>query len=132
MKDKNFDPETVGSGIPLDGDKVIWGHSIGGAVYALKIGKRVTRKVWQDLGFFVFMQVPSDVPYGFVEKMSSLPKTVKEEFAKRFLKVKDGDETEHTSVRYSNQLALVDKYNNVSSWTPSASDLLADDWIVLD
>jgi hypothetical protein len=112
--DKNVAQDgTVGKGRQL--------VSFGNAIHALKDGKRVQREGWNGKGLFAFMQVPALVPEAIIPKMSSLPQSVKNEFIQR-----GGD------IRYSNQMALVDLDSNINSWVPSASDTLANDWIILD
>lgn len=86
----------------------------------------VQRIGWNGKGLFVFQQVPSEIPMTVVPKMQSLPEAVKDEFLRR-------TETETNypfdSIRYNNQLAIVDKENNINGWAPSVSDALAEDWI---
>lgn len=113
--------ETVGTGKPL--------VDFGKAIKALKEGKRVQRKGWNGKGLFVFMQVPSAVGWEVIPRMTSLPQSVKDEFDRRFDNTPiDGD----LDIKYSNQLALVDLNNNVTGWSPSTSDALSEDWIILD
>ena len=95
--------------------------TFGDAVVALNGGKRVAREGWNGKGMFVFRQVPTIVPLDAIQGMTSLPDSVKSEFANR-----------STCIKYSNQLAIVDLYNNVKGWAPSASDALANDWMILD
>ena len=97
------------------------GLSFGQALEALKEGKRVQRTGWNGKGLFVFRQVPAEIGIDIVPKMQPLPDSVKHEFAKR-----------GRSIFYDNQLALVDLSNNISGWSPSTSDALAEDWVVLD
>lgn len=94
---------------------------IGGAIAAMKDGKRVTRKGWNGKDLFVFMQVPATIGIDIIPKMQSLPQSVKDAFVAR-----------GQSIHYSNQFALVKPDNTINGWAPSASDTLADDWIVLD
>jgi hypothetical protein len=102
--------------------------NFGKAIEALKQGKRVQRVGWNGKGLFVFMQVPSTVPIDIVPKMTSLPQSVKDEFEKRnFL-----SDMPRTHIKYSNQLAIVNPDNSINGWTPSGSDALAEDWIILD
>ncbi len=70
---------------------------------------------------FIFLQVPATIPNDVIPNMQSLPDSVKAEFAKR------GD-----SIRYSNQIALVEPNNHINGWSPSAADALADDWQILN
>ncbi len=113
--------ETIGTDKPL--------VSFGEAIKALKEGKRVKREGWNHKDLFVFMQVPSQVPIDIVPKMTSLPKSVKDALLRR---KQSSDCIDHLAIKYHNQMALVYPNNNISGWSPSGSDALADDWIVLD
>jgi hypothetical protein len=95
-------------------------YNFGDAIAALKAGKRVAREGWNGKGLFVFMPVPAQIPLETVPKMTSLPDSVKAEFARR-----------GTGPAYSNQLALVKPNGEVNGWSPSTPDALADDWMVL-
>jgi len=96
-------------------------QNFGQAIEALKEGKRVARQGWNGKGMFIFQQVPSEINEDIVPKMQSLPKTVKDEFAKR-----------GGSIRYKNQLAMVYPDNTVYGWVASPSDVLENDWCILD
>lgn len=96
-------------------------QNFGQAIEALKQGKRVARQGWNGKGLFIFMQVPSDINEEIVPKMQSLPQTVKDEFAKR-----------GGNIRYRNQLAMVYPDNTVYGWVASPSDVLENDWCILD
>lgn len=95
--------------------------TFGQAVEALNNGKRVSRSGWNGKGLFVFKQVPSEISEEIIPKMQSLPQSVKDEFIRR-----------GGSIKYSNQLALVNTDNSINGWAPSVSDSLANDWTVLD
>ena len=102
--------------------------NFGQAIEALKEGKKVQRTGWNGKGLFVFMQVPSSINREIVPKMQSLPQSVKDEFERRF-----NDPNEQIdAIYYDNQLALVNPSNLITGWSPSVSDSLANDWIVLD
>ena len=116
-KHKIMNENTVGSGNNL--------VDFGEAIKALKQGKRVRRKDWD--GQFIFMQVPSEVPAEIVPKMSSLPNSVKDEFERRF---KDSNQ-QIDAIYYNNQIALVNQSNLITSWSPSVSDVLSEDWLIL-
>ena len=111
---------TVGTGKQL--------VSFGNAIQALRDGKRVQRSGWNGKDLFVFMQVPSEVPAEFVPRMSSLPKSVKAEFKRRF----EDESAQIDALYYNDQLALVNPSNLISGWAPSTNDALANDWIILD
>jgi hypothetical protein len=99
----------------------------GFAIKALKEGKRVQRSGWNGKGLFVFMQVPAKIDMSIVPKMQSLPQSVKEEFLRRYK-----EDVNEDAIYYDNQLALVDVSNNITGWSPSTSDALAEDWVVLE
>lgn len=107
----------------------------GEAIKALKEGKRVARKGWNGKGLFIFMQVPSVIDMSTVPKMQSLPQTVKNEFHKR-LRSKNYpeglDPIEMNSIKYKNQLAMVYPDNTIYGWVASPSDVLEEDWCILD
>ena len=102
--------------------------SFGKAVEALKQGKRVQRKGWNGKGLFIFEQVPSSVPAEIVPKMTSLPQSVKDEFKRRF----EGANMTDGSIKYQNQIAMVYPDNNIYGWVASPSDVLEQDWIIMD
>jgi hypothetical protein len=101
------------------------GLTFGGAIEALKAGKRVTRKGWNGKGLFVFMQVPANIPADVVPRMQSLPQSVKEEVYRRANEGGSGE------LSYCNQLALVKPNNEINGWAPSAADALAEDWEIV-
>ena len=96
-------------------------QNFGQAIEALKEGKRVARQGWNGKGMFIFQQVPAEINEEIVPKMQSLPQTVKDEFAKR-----------GGNIRYKNQLAMVYPDNTVYGWVASPSDVLENDWCILD
>ena len=120
--------ETVGTASQL--------VDFGTAIKALKEGKRVCRSGWNGKGLFIFMQVPSEVPMEVVPKMTSLPQSVKDEFNRRHIEgsiTQEGvDPIYMNSIRYQNQIAMVCPDNNIYGWVASPSDVLENDWIILD
>lgn len=102
--------------------------SFGEALLALKEGKRVMRNGWNGKGLFVFRQEPATIDRDIVPNMQSLPQSVKDEFERRF----NGPALTDGKIKYNDQLALVDQSNNISGWSPSTADALAEDWVILD
>ena len=90
------------------------------------------------LAFQGFDHIPAEIDVKeIVPKMQSLPQSVKDEFQRRLAVLyKDDmtpvDDNVHLSIKYSNQMAIVDTNNNINGWAPSSSDSLATDWMVLD
>lgn len=97
------------------------GMNIGQAIIGMKNGFMVARSGWNGKNLFVFMQIPSTIPIDIIPKMQSLPQAVKDAFAKRGI-----------PINYSNQMALVDADNNITGWSPSGSDAIAEDWFVFN
>lgn len=102
--------------------------NFGEAIEVLKSGGMVCRSGWNGKGMFVFQQVPSMVAAEIVEKMTSLPESVKAEFARRRDSVNKSETIEFQHLKYSNQLAMVYPDNSIYGWLASPSDVLADDW----
>lgn len=101
--------------------------NFGEAIEALKEGKMVRRSAHGN-DEFIFKQEPSNVPAVVVPGMTSLPDSVKAEFANRF----NDPGARARGLRYCNQLAFVNAYNVISGWTPSVEDVLAKDWMIVD
>lgn len=88
----------------------------------------MARKGWNGKGMFVFMQVPSRIDKDIVPKMQSLPQAVKDEFQRRF----ENPSEQIDAIYYNNQLALVNDSNLITGYSPSLSDSLAEDWVILN
>ena len=116
-----FAIKLLGGVIKPTKNNMVENQKFGQAIEALKEGKRVARQGWNGKGMFIFQQVPSEINEEIVPKMQSLPQTVKDEFAKR-----------GGSISYKNQLAMVYPDNTVYGWVASPSDVLGNDWCILD
>lgn len=111
------------------------GLPFGLAIEALKKGKRIARLGWNGKGLFIFMQVPSVIDYEIVPNMQSLPDSVKEEFKRRHFERDPNREVDpiyYNTIRYKNQIAMVYPDNTIYGWVASPSDVLEEDWVVLD
>lgn len=104
----------------------------GKAIKALKKGKRVARNGWNGKGMFIFMQVPAKISKDIVPNMQSLPINVKNEFINRFNNNIVSPYADLESISYKNQLAIVYPDNSIYGWVASPSDILEEDWIILD
>lgn len=82
----------------------------GSAIHLLKMGKKVMRAGWNGKGMFVYYVPAASYP---VERNSKA--TMAGEFA-------------DDMVPYREYLALKTAQNDVSTWAPSVSDALAEDW----
>ena len=100
----------VGGDRPIEeGDE----FDFGSAIYLLKIGKKVARKGWNGSGMFVYYVPAASYP---VERNNL--ETM-------------GGEFENDMVPYREYLALKTAQGDVSTWAPSVSDALAEDWQVV-
>ena len=85
--------------------------NFGQALVAMKAGRRVARNGWNGRGMFVYYVPPASYP------------------------VQTGAATEHfgegTMVPYNAYMAIKNVNGTVSTWVPSSSDCLAEDWYVL-
>lgn len=92
-------------------------HTFGQAIEAAKQGKLISRGA--SPGTVIFMQVPSQVPADIIPRMTSLPTSVKELARLRGV-----------PLQYADQFAAIDEQNYIKGWTPSTSDLTAQDWVI--
>lgn len=84
--------------------------NFGQALEALKEGQKITRKGWNGQGMFAYYVPPASYP-------------AQTEAAKKTF----GD-----SVPYRAYLALKTAQNDIATWNPSTSDVLAEDWEVVE
>ena len=101
----------------------LYNMDFGEALQALKQGKMLQRTTG-DLDSFIFRQVPADIDISIVPRMQSLPDKVKAEFQERYKR------SGIPGISYDNQFALVKPYNEIESWSPSVSDVQANDWVI--
>jgi Protein of unknown function (DUF2829). len=90
---------------------IMTGADFGAALDALKVGSCISRKGWNGNGMFVYL-----VPANAYPAQTGAAKAY---FGKDAL------------VPYAAYFALKGVDNVVNTWVPSASDLLANDWIIL-
>lgn len=100
-------------------------QNYGSALAALKQGKRVARQGWNGKGMFVFMR-PADTLYPeFIASVKSLPETVKAFFASQAPGC--------PPVKFGAYLCLYAADGSiVNGWLASQTDMLAEDWCLLD
>lgn len=110
--------------------------NFGQAIEALKQGKRVARKGWNGKNMFIF-QRPADVlPLKTaVEQVKSLPQSVKN-FLEGNCVDFIGNEIpleEAASVKFTAYLCMYAADGSiVNGWLASQTDMLAEDWVILD
>lgn len=91
----------------------------------MKKGLSIAREGWSGKGLFVFKQIPSDIAADIIPKMQSVPDSVKKLLIGRMVKGEPG-------LHYTNQMAIVHTDGRVDSWVPSASDVFAEDYFIVE
>lgn len=107
--------------------------SFGTALEAAKEGKRVAREGWNGKGMFIFMRPADELEVSFViDKVKSLPQSVKD-----FFKARDENEASSeqglTKVKFGSYLCMKAADGTiVNGWLASQTDMLSEDWVILD
>jgi len=108
----------------------------GKALQEVKNGKLIARKGWNGKGMFVFMRPADELHVSFVAKqIKSLPQGVKDLYLKDCLD-KDGNELELEKddvVKFTAYLCMKAADGSiVNGWLASQTDILSEDWIILE
>ncbi|CAG9884402.1 DUF2829 domain-containing protein [Bacteroides ovatus] len=93
----------------------------GDAIEFLKQGGAIRRSGWNGKGLFVVKQIPAHITEEIIPKMQSLPQSAKDIIMSRENKVID----------YTSQMLIINPDGRADSWVPSASDVFAEDWEVV-
>lgn len=108
--------------------------NFGEALEAVKEGKLITRSGWNGKGMFVFQRPEDELEVNFIiEKVKSLPKSLKDyynkEVSKSFTERLDGE----SKIKFTAYLCMKAADNTiVNGWLASQTDMLAEDWCILD
>ncbi len=112
-------------------------QNFGQAIEALKEGKRVARQGWNGKGMFIFERPADVLTQDFIiNKVKSLPQSVKDFFQKNV----DTGVTEETKnyilqgeVKFGAYLCMYAADGSiVNGWLASQTDILSNDWCILD
>ena len=76
-------------------------QKFGQAIEALKQGKRVARQGWNGKGMFIFERPADELEYSFIEKVKSLPKSVKDFLRNKALITEDSSSDLQIKVKES-------------------------------
>jgi len=110
--------------------------AFGEVIEALKKGKRAVRKGWNGKGMFIFMRPADELNVEFVvDKVKSLPKSVKEYYLQDIIN-ENGERipvAEEDNVKFTAYLCMKAADGTiVNGWLASQTDMLAEDWTILD
>ena len=98
------------------------GLSFGSALVALKAGAMVSREEWNENGMFIFMSPGNTLPKDFIPKIKSLPESVK-----AFLI------NQEKNIEFLPFMSAWTASGEVlNGWQASQTDMLAQDWRVLN
>lgn len=107
--------------------------NFGQAIEALKQGKLVAREGWNGKNMFVFQRPSDTLTTGFIPNVKSLPQSVKDWIDKNMDDKQNPGEQGLTPVKFTAYLCLKSADNTiVNGWLASQSDMLAEDWLILN
>lgn len=110
----------------------------GKALEALKQGKRAARKGWNGKGMFIFQRPADKLPIDMVvDQVKSLPKSVKDYYLKDLLNPNTGERMPAAGpddvVKFTAYLCMKAADGSiVNGWLASQTDILSEDWTILD
>lgn len=108
-------------------------QNFGAALEAVKNGKRASRLGWNGKNMFIFQRPADNLEVGFIiDKVKSLPQSVKDFFA-----AKDAQQAPSeqglSKVQFTAYLCMYAADGSiVNGWLASQTDMLANDWCILD
>ena len=110
--------------------------SFGIALEAAKQGMRATRQGWNGKGMFIFLRPADELNVEFVvDKVKSIPQCVKDYYLQDIVNER-GERIpveENDNVKFTAYLCLKAADGTiVNGWLASQTDMLAEDWIILD
>lgn len=107
-------------------------QKFGQAIEALKQGKRVARQGWNGKGMFIFERPADELEYSFIEKVKSLPQSVKDFLRNKALITEDSS-SDLPKVKFGAYLCMYAADGSiVNGWLASQTDMLSNDWCILD
>jgi len=106
------------------------GLTYGEALEAAKEGKLISREGWNGKGMFVFMRPADDLPINILLGAKSLPRKLKDYFEKKHQPIIPENIPKISFTAYLCMKAADDTI--VNGWLASQTDMLSNDWCVLD
>jgi len=110
--------------------------NFGQAIEALKQGKRVARQGWNGKDMFIFMRPADELHVAFVAKdIKSLPQSVKDYYYQDCVDENGNllDLEKNDVVKFTAYLCLKAADGTiVNGWLATQTDILSEDWTILD
>lgn len=107
--------------------------NFGQAIEQLKAGNLVAREGWNGKNMFIFMRPADEIGISAViDVVKSLPQSVKDHFKKEDAK-RDGSEQGLTKIKFTAYLCMKAADGSiVNGWLASQTDMLSEDWNIVD
>lgn len=103
--------------------------TFGEALEAVKQGKLVARTGWNGKGMFIFMRPSDEIDAQFIPNIRSLPESFKTWFGKQEYK----PSPESPKVKFTSYLCMKAADGSiVNGWLASQTDMLSDDWQIVE
>ena len=100
--------------------------NFGQALEAVKQGKLISREGWNGKGMFVFQRPADELdPLFIIEKVKSLPEAYKNT-------LKNVTFQEGEKIKFGAYLCIAADNSIVNGWLASQTDMLANDWCILE
>jgi len=108
--------------------------TFGQAIEAAKQGNRVARTGWNGKNMFVFQRPADEIPAQVViENVKSLPDSVKLFLNSKYKSDYVGASGEVFKIKFGAYLCMYTADGSiVNGWLASQTDILAEDWMILD
>jgi hypothetical protein len=105
----------------------------GEALEAVKQGKLISREGWNGKGMFVFMRPSDSLNISFlIEKVKSLPDSLKVFFLRKE-ELKEPSEQGLEQIKFTAYLCMYAADGSiVNGWLASQTDMLSNDWCILN
>lgn len=109
--------------------------NFGEALEAVKEGKLVSREGWNGKGMFIFQRPSDELSVDFIiNKVKSLPQSLKNYFSGRYYNENDIEvDTKDIVVKFTAYLCMKAADGTiVNGWLASQTDMLSNDWCILE
>lgn len=108
--------------------------NFGEAIEAVKQGKLIAREGWNGKGMFVFQRPADEIPaQTVIENVKSIPDTLKLFLHDKYKRDYVGSSGEVFKIKFTAYLCMKAADDTiVNGWLASQTDMLAEDWTILE